>query len=220
MGIFSTLSHRSRLAKIARFFTLMAPEQSDLTLELGASGKHSQTQMLEQYPWPGRVVAANLYFTELRLLVEKHPEVRAVMCDASALPFRDDAFDIVYSNAVIEHLPTPDAQERMAREIMRCGKRWFVTTPNKWFPFEFHARLPFVSWFSGTRAFRAVVRIFSWDHMRNHYRFRPCSDPDVRLLSARKLKRLLPPSNITKLRISIWPETLIASGSKKGMPVA
>jgi hypothetical protein len=34
----------------------------------------------------------------------------------------------------------------MAAEIMRVGKKWFITTPNRWFPFEFHLRLPVVSW--------------------------------------------------------------------------
>lgn len=42
-----------------------------------------------------------------------------VACDAEHLPFRDDVFDLVDCNAVIEHTPSPRA---LVGEIRRCAK--------------------------------------------------------------------------------------------------
>jgi hypothetical protein len=54
----------------------------------------------------------------------------------------DRAFDVVFSNAVIEHVETLENQRRMAAEIQRVGQRYFVQTPNKRFPLEPHFLVP------------------------------------------------------------------------------
>ena len=54
----------------------------------------------------------------------------------------DGSFDIVFSNAVIEHVETLENQRRMAAEIQRVGRRYFVQTPNKYFPLEPHFLTP------------------------------------------------------------------------------
>jgi hypothetical protein len=61
-------------------------------------------------------------------------------CDMSQIP--DDAFEVVFSNAVIEHVETLENQRRMADEIRRVGRRYFVQTPNKRFPLEPHFLVP------------------------------------------------------------------------------
>src|SRR5579875_2428417 len=58
--------------------------------------------------------------------------------DGCQLPFADRAFDIVFSNSVIEHVGGPAAQKRFAEEIMRTGKRYWVQTPDRSFPVEPH----------------------------------------------------------------------------------
>lgn len=55
----------------------------------------------------------------------------------------DKYYDIVFSNSVIEHLGTRESQIKMAREIKRVAKRYFVQTPNKYFPIEPHFIFPF-----------------------------------------------------------------------------
>jgi SAM-dependent methyltransferase len=72
--------------------------------------------------------------------------VSYVQGDACALPFPADSFDIVFSNAVIEHVGDRKRQETFVREASRVGRRVFLTTPNRWFPVEVHTRLPLVHW--------------------------------------------------------------------------
>lgn len=72
------------------------------------------------------------------------PGVTSVAGNAISMPeYADKSFDIVYSNSVIEHLFTTENQFKMAAEVRRVGQRYFVQTPNKYFPIEPHFLFPF-----------------------------------------------------------------------------
>jgi len=132
-----------------------------------------------------------------------------VVGDACRLPWPDNHFDVVYSNAVIEHVGDRQARQQMAQEIMRVGKRWFVTTPNRWFPFEFHLRLPLVTWLPG-RLYLAAGRIVAYSHVRRRYVLNPGPHRHLNLLSARDLAGCFPGSRIIRQRVTFMAETLIA----------
>jgi len=127
-------------------------------------------------------------------------EVDVLVLDGCRLPFRDQSVDIVFSNAVIEHLE-PEMQRKMAEEIMRVGRSWFVTTPNFWYPIELHNLLPFLH-FLPLRARLFVQRkLRTWPE-----------DEPINLLSARELGILFPGSTVRKVRVTFYPETLIVYG--------
>jgi ubiquinone/menaquinone biosynthesis C-methylase UbiE len=73
--------------------------------------------------------------------------VRFQRADALNLPFANDAFDYVHSSAVLEHVGSSANQRRMIDECLRVARKGIcLTTPNRWFPIEFHTQLPLVHW--------------------------------------------------------------------------
>lgn len=90
------------------------------------------------YPYPEKITALGIEATEI--FKTKYPKVNAVIYDGNYFPFQDQAFDIVWSNAVLEHVGNRDKQILFLKEIKRVGKRAFITTPNKYFPVEIHTR--------------------------------------------------------------------------------
>jgi hypothetical protein len=75
-----------------------------------------------------------------------------VVADGRGLPFVDNAFDLVVSNAVIEHVGDEPDQQAFVAEHVRVGRHWAMTTPNRWFPIEAHTRVFFKHWRAEWRA--------------------------------------------------------------------
>jgi SAM-dependent methyltransferase len=75
-----------------------------------------------------------------------------VRADGRRLPFADNSFDVVFSNAVIEHVGSFEDQLRFVNEHKRVGRHWVITTPNRWFPIESHTNVLFRHWSAGWRA--------------------------------------------------------------------
>lgn len=215
MCLFSKLSNISRKRKLDLFNSIIMPTENTRVLDVGAEVDPSGAeglQFIDFYPWKNRISAINLSPAHISSIKRLYPEVEAVIGDACELPWPDNYFDVVYSNAVIEHLGSLERQQKMAAEIMRVGKRWFVTTPNRWYPFEFHLRLPFVTWLPN-HGYLWAGRIVSYNHVKRKYTFGKKVD-GLRLMNARELKHCFPDSKIIKQRVTFMAETLIVVGGK------
>ena len=71
------------------------------------------------------------------------PGFSSVSGDGRSMPqFVDQEFDIVFSNSTIEHVGTFEDQRKMADEIRRIGRAYYVQTPNRYFPVEPHFLFP------------------------------------------------------------------------------
>jgi SAM-dependent methyltransferase len=63
--------------------------------------------------------------------LKQHPSISLrVAGSVDALPFRDEAFDLVTANMVVEHLADPAAQFREIRRVLAPGGRFLFHTPN------------------------------------------------------------------------------------------
>ena len=55
--------------------------------------------------------------------------------------------DIVVSNATIEHVGNEENQLMMIKNIIKLSKKIFIIiTPNRWYPIDFHTKIPFIHW--------------------------------------------------------------------------
>jgi hypothetical protein len=196
-------SRKSRRQKFELFAKVFEPRPEDRVLDIGVSGLVFVSYALEDfYSYPERIVGGGIAFDEVRSAKQAYPSVRCAIFDGCALPFADKSFDIVFSNAVIEHVLGDGMQARFAAEIMRVGRSWFVTTPNYWFPFESHYHLPFIQ-FLPRFAQRPYNRLLGTHIPRGQLQ-------ELGLLSARDLRKLFPTSVIARVRVTFWPETLVA----------
>ena len=152
MRLADSISLRSRGRKL-RLFLEELRRTADTTVldvcadELGfgeGDGCATMNFFEELYPWPERITALGLH--DGAGFRATYPHIPYVQGDACALPFEDGAFDIVFSNAVIEHVGGRDRQRQLVSEAIRVGRRVFITTPNRRFPVEVHTRLPLVHW--------------------------------------------------------------------------
>ena len=94
----------------------------------------------------------------------EHEGYRFVSANACGMPFADQSFDLAHSNSLIEHVGNFDQQHLCAREIMRCGKAFYVQTPNRWFPVEPHLITVFVHWlpFAVQRRLVRWLSVWGW----------------------------------------------------------
>ena len=127
-----------------------------------------------------------------------HERISSVVGNAADMnQFMDKSFDIVFSNSVIEHLGTIENQIKMANEVRRIGKRYFIQTPSYYFPFEPHFLFPFFHWF--TKTFRIfLVLHFSLGHYKRQESREQAERlvNEHRLLKKRELKSLFPDARI------------------------
>lgn len=163
MRLADVVSLRSRRRKLQLFLDELQPTESTTVLDIGADelgfgagdGCATLNFFEELYPWPERITALGLH--DGQLFRERYPQVRYVQGDALELPFVDGEFDVVFSNAVIEHVGGRESQRRFVREALRVGRRAFIATPNRRFPLEVHTLLPVVHWLPEPAA-RATYR--------------------------------------------------------------
>jgi len=152
MRLADSISLRSRERKLRLFLQELRPTADTTVLDVGADevgfgegdGCATMNFFEELYPWPERITALGLH--DGAGFRARYPRIPYVQGDACALPFGDGAFDIVFSNAVIEHVGGRDRQRQFVSEAIRVGRRVFITTPNRRFPIEVHTRLPLVHW--------------------------------------------------------------------------
>ncbi len=130
-----------RKERFALFKSLAASVPAPLKI-LDAGGEQGiwkREGFCEQKTQGTEIFILNLYEVPV-----KHPNLKSAVGDVTDMrQFKDGEFDIVFSNSVIEHVGDYEDQRRMANEVMRVGKRYFVQTPSRYFPIEPHFLFPF-----------------------------------------------------------------------------
>ncbi|MCU0276568.1 MAG: class I SAM-dependent methyltransferase [Acidobacteria bacterium] len=156
---------------------------------------------------PHQVILLNRYAVTTR-----HQSISSVVGDARDLrAFADNSIDVVFSNSVIEHLGTFEDQRRMASEVRRVGRRYFIQTPSFFFPLEPHFLFPFFHWLP-IRFRIFLIRKFSLGFVAK----KPSREDalrtvsEYRLLTKSEMKILFPEATILLEKIVGFTKSYIA----------
>lgn len=137
------LIRKARAEMFSLFMAEFQPTSSTRVLDLGVSDEeNSNANILEKfYPFQNQLTCAGL--GNGQLVLSSYPGIEYIKIFAGRpLPFKDGAFDIVYSNAVLEHVGGRAQRRHFIQEALRIGRSVFITVPNRWFPIEHHTGIP------------------------------------------------------------------------------
>jgi hypothetical protein len=133
---------------------------SDTILDVGATSDrtYDHSNYFEAwYPYKDRITAVGI--DDASFLEKLYPGLTFRQANGLNLPFSDNSFDFVHSSAVLEHVGCRANQRRFVTELYRVSRRGlFLTTPNRWYPIEFHTVLPLLHWLP-PRVFRSVLLV-------------------------------------------------------------
>jgi hypothetical protein len=218
VGAISQWSEARRRSRGEMFRTLLSPTDRDRILDLGSEeGDHIAVIV----PFREHVTIADIDSAALERGRARHGFRTALLDESGSLPFADGEFDIVFCSSVIEHVTVDkdqlqgltdgrafrDAswqhQRRFADEIRRVAKRYFVQTPDKWYPVESHTWLPgVIVVLPRPLQLRLVGWLNGWWIKRTQV--------DWNLLTASDMGKLFPEAEIVRERTLGLSKSLIA----------
>lgn len=200
--IYALVGRRFRQKRMIQFCEAFRPKRETHILDLGGTVRNWLMS-----PVLPDVSLLNLNY-DTRDLQDGHKAVRG---DALCCPFCDGQFDIAFCNSLIEHLGNWQNQSRLAMEIRREARGYFVQTPNKWFPLEPHYLTPMVQ-FVPRKIKPGVIRwltVWGWITKPTKGECVALSD-EVRLLDARDMRTLFPDATIIRERFLGITKSIIA----------
>jgi SAM-dependent methyltransferase len=145
-------------------------------------------------------------------LTEAHDPFKFVEGDGCDLSMFDDhSFHVAHSNSVLEHVGDWNRMLQFAGEVSRVSERYFVQTPNYWFPIEPHSMTPFFHWLP------KPIRIWLVSHFQlGHWEKAASRDDAVRivesarLLNKKRFQQLFGDAEISTERFLGLPKSFVA----------
>lgn len=208
-GSGSSLATRMRRARFSLFLSLLQSVRGHLEiLDIGGT-QAFWSLMMGGDPGDARVTLLN---------IEDQPVVSdkfaSAVGDARSMPrFGTKSFDVVFSNSVIEHVGSYSDQRRMANEVMRVGRRYFVQTPNKRFPLEPHFLFPWFQYLPSRLRAQMVHRFdVGWYKRIPDLEAARAEVDSIRLLTRGEFSALFPGASIHVERLGGLAKSFVAYG--------
>ena len=203
----STISLIVRRKTFMLFMKTMNPTPRSLILDVGVTPDQTlpDSNSFELlYPYINRLVTTSI--EDASHLEKEYPGIRFVRTEKMDLPFTDKSFDIVFCSAVLEHVGDYDQQKLFMSELFRVSERFFIITPNRQFPMEFHTLIPFLHWLP-LSLHRTILRVLGmefWSRTKN-----------LNLLTPRSLRKIIDSAVYAHIKNQFllgFPSNLIAYG--------
>jgi Methyltransferase domain len=206
----SRLSYHVRQKMFQLFMASMRPEPGTSVLDVGVTSdeQHRESNYFEQfYPYPQNITCVGT--EDGSHLTTRYPGLRYQQVrPMEPLPFGDAQFDVVFSNAVVEHVGSRRAQRAFVGELCRVARAFFITTPNRWFPVEHHTGLPLLHYLPAS-VFRSLIQGTRYRHW--------ASENNLNILTAGELAGLFPTdvrAQVRSIHLLGVPSNLVAFGSR------
>ncbi|MFA4016207.1 MAG: hypothetical protein RUDDFDWM_001310 [Candidatus Fervidibacterota bacterium] len=126
-GLFGKLRHKRDVSALRRAIryacSLSSPIKSILDIPCG-TGRMFELFSSEGISFVGADISLAMIVEAMRK-PNKDCMLALVVCDAEAIPFKDDVFDAVVCIRFMFHVPR-DVQLRILREMRRVSKRWVI----------------------------------------------------------------------------------------------
>lgn len=193
--LYQPLLLRFRRKRMRWFVEMFRVSDSTTILDMG--GTDFNWSLIEQQP---RV-------TILNSGTNFAPRENWIIGDACDTGLPDRSFDIVFSNSVIEHVGDAHRQRQFANECVRCGKAFFVQTPNRWFPIDLHTFYPFLHWLP-QRIFKRLIKYSPRILLAGRAELLELEN--THLLGKRELQKLFPGAQIIEQKFLGVTKSLIA----------
>jgi SAM-dependent methyltransferase len=157
-GLSERLAWRVRQSIFQRMMATLQPTPAWRVLDVGVTSDRSRDSNFFERLYPHKASITAVGLEDASHLMADYPGLRFVQADALALPFLDGCFDLAFCSAVIEHVGSHQQQLRLIRELLRVARIVVLTTPDRFFPLEFHTLTPFLHWLP-PRVFRRFLRL-------------------------------------------------------------
>jgi hypothetical protein len=190
-----------RRRRMKGFFTLMEPSPEIRLVDIGGTVRTWNVESESHTPFSVTLIN-NLQYEDFT-----GDRFQSIEADATELPFADNAFDIAFSNSVIEHLGTWEKQMAFAREARRVARKLWIQTPARSFPIEAHLLAPYIQYMP-KRLQHGIVR-WTPRGLLNPGVVHQIVD-EVRLLSYREVAKLFPDCHILRERFLGLTKSYIA----------
>ena len=206
-GVASLIALKARKKIFKTFMETMKPTRQTRILDVGVTPDTTlpDSNFFEKlYPHKATLVSTSI--EDISCLKKEYSGITFIQTEKKSLPFCDNAFDIVFCSAVLEHVGERPAQINFLKELLRVSKRFFITTPNRQFPVEFHTFLPFIHWLPQPLHQNILERLGMpfWAKTKN-----------LNLLSPQTIPPMFPPCtevNIKKIYLLAMPSNLMIYG--------
>jgi hypothetical protein len=194
------LRNRFRRARLADFVARLGIGSKDRILDLGGSPT----------TWEGSGLEGQVTLLNLEPVGELPGGMKYRQGDACDLSFLgDQAFEVVFSNSVIEHVGDRSRQVQMSCEVRRVGRSYWVQTPNRYFPLELHFLFPGFQFLPRALQERVAVSWpFSFPKLLG---IDPLGElANLRLLCHREMEACFPGALILREKVAGLTKSLIA----------
>lgn len=121
--------------------------------------------------------------------------------------------DLIVSNATIEHVGSRKKQIQMIKNIIKLTKKVFIIiTPNRYYPIDFHSKIPLIHWFP-KKIHRWILKKIGMKDLSKEKNLNILSIKDIESMMRLFNKNI--DYKISYIKLLMIPSNIIIFGKKK-----